>query len=53
MCCCTLAAGLQDVPATLEEFTTTDIAAALSIAGVAVKSGSSKRVQCSEGHCSS
>lgn len=35
--------GLQDVPVTVEEFTTTDISAALSIAGVAVKSGSSKK----------
>jgi hypothetical protein len=35
---------LQDVPATVMEYTTTDISAALSIAGVQVKSGSSKRV---------
>jgi hypothetical protein len=40
---------LQDVPATVMEYTTTDISAALSIAGVQVKSGSSKRVSSSDG----
>jgi hypothetical protein len=38
---------LQEVPATVMEYTTTDISAALSIAGVQVKSGSSKRVSSS------
>jgi hypothetical protein len=35
---------LQDVAATIVEYTTTDIAAACSIAGVLVKRGSSKQV---------
>ncbi|WIA32608.1 hypothetical protein OEZ86_003411 [Tetradesmus obliquus] len=35
--------SLEDVPATVMEYTTTDISAALSIAGVQVKSGTSKR----------
>eukprot|EP00879_Flechtneria_rotunda_P013466 GHRR01014060.1.p1 GENE.GHRR01014060.1~~GHRR01014060.1.p1 ORF type:complete len:243 (+),score=71.88 GHRR01014060.1:1071-1799(+) len=34
--------GIEGVPATIHEYTTTDIAAALSVAGVIVKKGSSK-----------